>query len=143
MLLSHLLYVSAAAAGVNRGAVTTIHRQSAANNAKRGVTGLLLYGRGNFIQLLEGDLTVVTDLYAKVARDPRHADVRTLFAGPAERRVFPSWAMGLAVAGDVDAHAPVDRARLEAVLAAAAGAGATGGQRVLDLLKDFRRQVAA
>ena len=143
MSLTQLLYVSTITPGVSPDNVMAIHVESQRKNAARDVTGLLLYGRGNFMQLIEGDGAVVTTLYDRVARDPRHRDVRTLFCGPAKRRLFPTWNMGLVVLDRT--QSPVDRARLEAVLDAVARAdrSATTGQKVLGLLKDFRAQLAA
>ena len=60
MSLTQLLYVSTIAPGVSPDNVMAIHAQSQRKNAERDVTGLLLYGRGNFMQLLEGDGAVVT-----------------------------------------------------------------------------------
>jgi hypothetical protein len=143
MTLTHLLYVSTIAPTVDPNGVMAIHTESQLKNAARDVTGLLLYGRGNFMQLLEGDAATVTSLYARICRDPRHRDVRTLYSGPARRRLFPTWNMGLVVLDHT--QSPVDRARLEALLEAAnrPDATATSGQKVLQLLKDFRTQLAA
>lgn len=144
MTLTHLLYVSTITPSVDPAGVMAIHTESETKNAQRNVTGLLLYGRGNFMQLLEGDARTVTDLYAKISRDPRHRDVRTLYSGPAQRRLFPTWNMGLVVLDD--AQSPVDRTRLETILELAnrpTPNPVTSGQKVLQLLKDFRAQLAA
>jgi hypothetical protein len=144
MPLTHLLYVSTISPGVDPKGVMAIHADSQARNARRDVTGLLLYGRGNFMQLLEGEAVTVTDLYARIARDRRHRDVRTLYCGPTQRRLFPTWNMGLVVLDEK--LTPVNRNRLEAVLDAANRPDAgttTSGQKVLELLKDFRSQLAA
>ena len=143
MALTHLLYVSTIAPGLDPQGVMALHKESETRNAARDVTGLLLYGRGNFMQLLEGESATVTRLYARIAQDRRHYDVRTLFSGPAQRRVFPTWNMGLVVLDE--GQTPVNRSRLETILDLAnrPGSTATSGQKVLGLLKDFRTQLAA
>lgn len=64
-----------------------------AANARRGVSGMLLYKSGCFLQVLEGETAVVEALIAKIARDTRHEDVRILRrdSGP---RQFGEWSMG-------------------------------------------------
>ena len=63
------------------------------NNAC-GVTGLLLYVSGNFIQLLEGAKEDVLATCARIAEDPRHRGMNTLLEGACERRDFEDWSMG-------------------------------------------------
>ncbi len=62
-------------------------------NARRGVSGMLLYKSGSFLQVLEGEAGDVEALIATIERDPRHEDVRILRkdAGP---RQFGEWSMG-------------------------------------------------
>ena len=66
---------------------------AADSNLGRDVTGTLLYCRGHFLQLLEGDEAVVRPLFHKIGRDPRHADVHLLSCEPAAKRLFPAWGM--------------------------------------------------
>lgn len=64
------------------------------NNAQLGVTGMLLYKDGNFMQVLEGAEEVVRTLYARIGHDPRHRGLLTLLQGPLSERQFPDWSMG-------------------------------------------------
>lgn len=62
-------------------------------NAKMGLTGMLLYKNGCFLQILEGYLKELELVFAKIEADPRHTCVtilRTDF-GP---RQFTGWTMG-------------------------------------------------
>jgi hypothetical protein len=63
------------------------------NNPKHGVGGVLHYGDGYFFQVLEGGEEDVRAIYAKIAGDARHRDVRTLDTRPVARRRFPDWSM--------------------------------------------------
>ena len=47
-----MLYVSSAVLGLNEREVTSIVKASQLNNQQLGVTGILLYNSGNFMQLL-------------------------------------------------------------------------------------------
>jgi len=63
-------------------------------NGKRGITGMLLYKDGNFMQCLEGPKKVVSALLAKIQFDPRHRNVIVLLSEENVRREFSEWTMG-------------------------------------------------
>ena len=63
-------------------------------NVRLGITGLLLYKHGAFMQALEGEEDTVRALYATICRDPRHHCIITLVAMPVAKRHFPDWSMG-------------------------------------------------
>jgi FAD-dependent sensor of blue light len=63
------------------------------NNKKAGLTGALLLSRSWFVQTLEGEETIVRELFARIQRDPRHDSVSLLEAGPVHERSFPRWSM--------------------------------------------------
>ena len=64
------------------------------NNAARGVSGMLLYKEGNFLQVLEGREAAVRAITAKIQRDPRHRGIITLIEGFESEYQFPEWSMG-------------------------------------------------
>lgn len=68
-------------------------KASVERNTRAGITGLLLYQDGTFMQALEGDEEAVITLFAKISRDPRHHHVIPLIHGPIEQRNFPNSAM--------------------------------------------------
>lgn len=59
-----------------------------------GVTGILLYNSGNFMQLIEGDDEKVEGLYEKIRQDTRHTGVTPLIRESITQRNFDSWLMG-------------------------------------------------
>ena len=59
-----------------------------------GITGMLLYNDGNFMQVLEGEEEGVRDLFGKITRDPRHRGIITLLQEHQRERQFPEWSMG-------------------------------------------------
>jgi Sensors of blue-light using FAD len=100
-------------------------------NAAHGITGLLLYSDGRYVQLLEGPEAAVEDLYARIRRDPRHAEVETVSRGPGLRR-FAAWTM--------DSGYVTPRELEEAVLAVQGGpvaAPLVTGPRLQALLQAF------
>lgn len=63
-------------------------------NAKHGVTGVLLYHDGNFLQVLEGPRTEVLETLERIRGDGRHAGIIMLENRGCKRTTFPDWSMG-------------------------------------------------
>jgi hypothetical protein len=93
--LHRLLYVSRSdAAGVSFDALTEdVVGVSARNNARVGVTGLLVAFEGWFMQALEGSRPEISSTFARIAKDPRHCVLEIISAGPIDARLFGRWSM--------------------------------------------------
>ena len=65
-----------------------------ASNPARGITGMLFYGNGTFLQVIEGEAAAVDELIGRIARDPRHEDVRILGRRTLAHREYADWSMG-------------------------------------------------
>jgi hypothetical protein len=88
-----LVYVSRAAQPFPDDQLDKILEQSRRNNGKLGITGLLLFKDGNFMQFLEGPKDSVLELLAKIKVDPRHHGLMVLSQQEHAQREFVSWAM--------------------------------------------------
>lgn len=94
MPVFQLIYRSKATTYFTDDDLIALLRQCRSNNTGKKVTGLLLYGYGNFIQILEGDDDVVRDLYTKhILSDPRHRDPVILYQKYVPKRLFKNWSM--------------------------------------------------
>ena len=93
--LCQLIYVSRATEKMSMRDAMAIVDAASVNNAKIGVTGLLCYGGGYFLQVLEGDGDVVSRTFCRIARDDRHADVRLIDFSMIQARRFEDWSMRL------------------------------------------------
>jgi hypothetical protein len=71
-----------------------ILRRSRAHNPGLGITGVLCYSEGIFLQVLEGGRSAVNRLYCGIAADKRHTDVELLSYEEIGERQFAGWAMG-------------------------------------------------
>lgn len=67
---------------------------AAARNAGLGITGFLHREEDMFFQYLEGPAAAVAAVFASIAADPRHDDVRLLGQGPLAVRRLADWSMG-------------------------------------------------
>lgn len=74
--------------------------QCRTNNAAQGITGMLIYGNGTFLQTLEGDEDVIDPLMEEISKDGRHEDIRLLTRRPIESRQYADWNMGFAQVTD-------------------------------------------
>jgi hypothetical protein len=93
-MLVRLLYASRAVAAVDQEALVAILRKSKANNPALGVTGVLCFSGGIFLQVLEGGRMAVNQLYHRIAADNRHTDVALLCYEEIGERRFAGWSMG-------------------------------------------------
>lgn len=94
MQIFKLLYISTETRPTTDSDVISILEASRRNNPELGVTGLLLYRVGYFLQLLEGVEPEVIKLFQHLKKDGRHSacDILSQFSG--ENRIFPKWSMG-------------------------------------------------
>lgn len=91
--LFQIVDTSTASADFSRAELMTLLNGSVARNTQAGITGLLLYKDGCFMQALEGDEASLVRLFSKISRDPRHHHVIPLIHEQITQRNFPSSAM--------------------------------------------------
>ena len=89
-----LIYISSAVLGLSDKQIVTLVKASQKSNEKLGITGILLYSGGNFMQLIEGKESAVETLYEKIRQDYRHRDVTLLFREKITQKNFDNWLMG-------------------------------------------------
>ena len=92
-MLVRLLYASRAV-DTSPDAIDAILAQSRQFNPGSGITGILCYGGGIFLQAIEGGRMAVSELYGHIQRDPRHKDVVLLHYQEISERRFAGWTMG-------------------------------------------------
>ena len=68
--------------------------QSRAKNLNLGVTGILLYKSGNFMQMLEGEKDTVLGSYETIRHDDLHRNVINIIGDAIKHRNFEHWSMG-------------------------------------------------
>lgn len=103
MSLVRLIYCSRFAPGLSAADIEKILEQSRKNNPAQGITGVLCYGPGVFLQCLEGPRDAVNTLFIKIAQDPRNRDVTLLEYDDIAERVFGDWSMAYVRAEDLSA----------------------------------------
>ncbi len=92
--LMHLIYASKAKLDFTDEDIVLLLNQAREKNQSLGVTGMLLYEQGCFIQVLEGNEKEVTTLFDEIKADSRHEKVTTIIFEALADRQFGDWTMG-------------------------------------------------
>jgi hypothetical protein len=92
-MLVRLLYASRAV-DPQPSVIESILAQSRQFNPSTGITGILVYGGGIFLQAIEGGREAVSDLYGHIQKDARHKQVVLLHYEEISERRFGGWTMG-------------------------------------------------
>ena len=71
-MLHQLLYVSVETHPYTEKDLAALLEQSRSKNKKLGITGMLLYYKKHFLQVLEGEKDVVFELFRVIRKDQRH-----------------------------------------------------------------------
>jgi hypothetical protein len=88
-----MIYFSTTPTPLDAAQITDLLKQSKANNARDGITGLLVYYDKMFFQILEGDRDKVEACYHRIEKDQRHRKLFLMWEGDAEKRAFDDWKM--------------------------------------------------
>jgi len=90
----HLVYTSHATNPFGESELLGLLKECREFNRANGITGMLLYIQGKFIQVLEGQKEAVVQLFDRIALDPRHLRVAVIVEGESDERIFKNWSMG-------------------------------------------------
>lgn len=96
MPLHHLIYESQATQPLTEADLILLLQKARVYNQANQLTGLLLYAAdGRFLQVLEGPMAAIHQMYFEhITHDPRHHRMQLLAAGVLDRRRFSDWHMG-------------------------------------------------
>ena len=138
-MLIRVIYVSSATRPLGDEDLERLLAAARDFNGRHGITGMLIFSEGNFLQILEGEAAVVDELMDKrIAVDPRHNHIFVLDREPVAERDFPGWSMGFR---RLDGGTPTELAGFRAFAASLDGpASGIRPGAALDLLKQFAQR---
>ncbi len=90
----HLIYVSSASKEMTEEELLELLNQARDRNLIKNITGMLLYGKQSFIQILEGKVDDVNEIYDSIQNDARNTGNIIIQKKTIEGRAFPDWTMG-------------------------------------------------
>jgi hypothetical protein len=88
-----IIYASDSSIPMQADDLEDLLEQARERNARRGITGALVYVDGVFLQILEGEAATIKALMAKIAIDLRHEAVTVLQEGEVPAPRFSDWTM--------------------------------------------------
>jgi len=88
-----IMYSSEAAAGLATPELEGMLAESRIRNKAHGISGVLVFVDGAFLQILEGEKDDVLALMGRIERDPRHRDIKVFHEEEVDARAFASWSM--------------------------------------------------
>ena len=100
--LSAIVYVSTATRLFGPAELEDLLRRSRARNIREGLTGLLLFADGSFMQHIEGPRDRLQSVWSSIRMDPMHHGIIELVNEPVEEREFANWAMAFSPATTQD-----------------------------------------
>ena len=93
MNLCRLIYTSRAVTPIAPKSIKAIAEASANRNREFGITGILLATRNNYLQVLEGEIPAVNQVYRNIQGDVRHDEVILIDYRLIAESQFKEWAM--------------------------------------------------
>lgn len=135
--LFRVVYMSTAVGVLRAEELDRIYLRAKSANAGAGITGLLLFYEGVFLQVLEGPMAGVTSLMERIRRDKRHSGLTVLESGVIADRAFATSAMHFIAARNLSAGEKQAFSELRQAVSVRPGASAEHG------LSDFLAAFAA
>lgn len=139
--LHSLIYSSLADPQTDNDSMQALLRNSRFNNKRQNITGLLLFHKGAFLQVLEGDRRVICNLFEKkLMRDTRHKSVTLFHDEQITTRRFRHWHLAYS---DLKEPAPMVSASYTELLKQGRSLFelTNNTQTALDLVRQIHRRV--
>lgn len=92
-MFKYLSYVSQQSHSLTDAALEKMLCQARLKNEAAGITGMLIFYEGLFIQFLEGEEENIDNLFNTISKDQRHNKILILDDGYSENRKFEDWSM--------------------------------------------------
>ena len=108
-MLIELLYCSVSVAPqVTDVDLELILASARRRNLEAGITGILLYYRGEFVQILEGRKKSVENVYEQfIGPDLQHTALNKVHQNTIQHRSFSEWSMGFIGKAEIESRMPL------------------------------------
>lgn len=94
-MIRTVVYISNALRLIEKEQLDELFYQSVKNNETNEITGVLLYKEGTFIQILEGEDQILSDMLKVIERDKRHNNIMIVLDRIITKRLFTNFKTGL------------------------------------------------
>jgi hypothetical protein len=93
MKFRRIIYKSQAILTFNKRKLLDLLHESRSYNSIDNITGLLMHKEGFFLQVFEGEPSVIENLLNRILNDTRHTKIEVVQDCPANNRLFSNWTM--------------------------------------------------
>jgi hypothetical protein len=107
-----LVYVSKAVSPYTLTDIDRLLQSSRQRNEAHGLSGVLLYDNGDFMQYIEGPASGLSAIYGKIAVSPMHHGIVELLREPLTTLRFPQWSMAFRSPGGFGMSDPAQQSDL-------------------------------
>ncbi|NDA71174.1 MAG: BLUF domain-containing protein, partial [Betaproteobacteria bacterium] len=94
LIMIRVTYLSQATEPFSARALVDLLEHCREKNPRLGVTGVLIYANGTFLQTLEGEVDTVDQLLEKIEADKRHQAYKVIQRESIGERLYANWSMG-------------------------------------------------
>ncbi len=136
MALHHIIYLSRATGPFSDHDLRTLLEEARQQNAAQRITGALVYGNEQFVQIIEGEESVLAALYEHLLLDPRHTQLVKFADKAIDHRSFTDWSMAYRSISDEQARGLAAYVPLTELDLAPDGLGLTD-TLLLQMMKSF------
>lgn len=70
-------------------------------NTQHGLTGILIYNKGEFYQILEGEQETIEGLKDEILNDALHGGVHVIWEGTIKDRGYTNWGLSTSMMGEI------------------------------------------
>ena len=108
-MLVELLYCSVSVAhSLSNVDIAKILASARRRNLAEDITGMMIYHRGEFVQILEGRKQSIENVYEKfICPDTRHTAINKVLENTITHRSFSEWSMGFVGTSDIESRIPL------------------------------------
>lgn len=103
--LHQLIYICSATRPLSDDDLIELLADAKGRNVERHITGVLLYYKSTFLQVLEGEAHELHHLYESISKDTRATGMVLLTERPIDNRDFPNWSMAFKRVDEGEAQA--------------------------------------
>ncbi len=101
-MINYIIYTSYTRYPWDDESLLELLKKSNSYNRSHGITGMLIFLRNKFLQILEGKKEEIDNLYGIIEKDERHERVNIIIEGQYRDRIFKDWSMGFKVLTERD-----------------------------------------
>lgn len=86
-----IVYVSTATPDLEESEIKNVLRNSKSWNNEHDITGLLLFSEGNFFQIIEGEKSLIHELFENIQSDKRHRNIMQIFGKDIHKEAYDGY----------------------------------------------------